>query len=89
MAIRYWGWKSKPVARAIQDVDDRWIAFFAARFREEGQTETESFIRGRVLYLHQVGYWASGIEETLERRLELLPHYNYVLAGSALDQNQQ
>ena len=81
MAVRFWGWRSKPVAAAIRAVDDRWIEFFASRFRAEGQSPTESFIRGRVLYLHQIGYWASGIDEPLNRRLEYVPYYNFVLTG--------
>ncbi|QGN55646.1 TetR/AcrR family transcriptional regulator [Novosphingobium sp. Gsoil 351] len=82
MAVRFWGWKTKAVAKIIRDVDDRWIAFFASRFRAEGQSETESFIRARVLYLHQIGYWASGIDEPLSQRLEYMPYYNYVLTGA-------
>lgn len=82
MAIRFWARKSKAVAQAVRAIDDRWIAFLSSRFAAAGQSELESVARARVLYMHQIGYYAIGFDEDMATRLAFLPHYNKVLLGS-------
>jgi len=48
-------------------------------FLDMGHPDEEAFIRARITYFHQVGYYAMGVEETREQRLRLLPLYTRVL----------
>jgi hypothetical protein len=46
-----------------------------------GYDETESFVRARTTYFHQVGYYTLGVRESREQRLKLLPLYTRILTG--------
>jgi len=82
MAIRFWAWKSRAVMTIVRAIDDRWIAFLAEQFRAEGQSERESIARARIIYWHQVGYYALRFEEPMEERLGFLPYYHRILFGT-------
>lgn len=82
MAIRFWAWKSPPVMKIVRGIDDRWIAFLARQFEADGQQELESVARARVLYWHQVGYYALRFEEPMAERLRFLPYYTQILIGT-------
>jgi hypothetical protein len=41
----------------------------------------ESLVRARVVYFHQIGYYALAIDESIEERVRLAPFYNEVLTG--------
>lgn len=38
-------------------------------------------IRARVMYYHQVGYYARGVRESRKKRRTLIPYYTKVLTG--------
>ena len=44
-------------------------------FRRHGYEETDAFIRARVLYYMQIGYYALRVEETMAKRLSYVPAY--------------
>jgi len=50
-------------------------------FEDMGYPEDEAFVRARVTYFHQVGYYALGVEEPRQQRLRLLPLYTRILTG--------
>jgi hypothetical protein len=52
-----------------------------AVFKDLGYDEVEAFVRARVLYFHQVGYYALGVKEPRARRLLLRPVYTRVFTG--------
>jgi AcrR family transcriptional regulator len=83
MAVRFWGRKSSKVASVVRRTDDAWVAQLQKVVGQLGYDSTESFVRARVIYFHQIGYYALGIEEDIERRLELAPYYYRVLTGKA------
>jgi AcrR family transcriptional regulator len=81
IAMREWGRVSAKVAKLVRAVDDERIEAFHQLFVDAGYPDQEAFIRARVFYYHQVGYYAMGVEETKERRLELADLYFKVLTG--------
>ncbi|MDT9600226.1 TetR/AcrR family transcriptional regulator [Sphingosinicella rhizophila] len=80
-AIRNWALKSPKVAALVREVDDIRIAALHRLFLDGGYDDAEAFIRARVTYYHQVGYYAMGVKESNRRREELRPLYYSVLTG--------
>jgi AcrR family transcriptional regulator len=80
-AVRAWSRHSRRVANAVHEVDDQRIDAFKKLFVEAGYSEDESFIRARITYFHQVGYYAMGVRESTKRRNELSELYYRILSG--------
>lgn len=81
IAVRDWARNDPKVARTLRRIDDRRIALLHRIFRDFGYTEAEAFIRARVTYFHQVGYYAMRVRETQEQRVAYAPLYLEILAG--------
>lgn len=82
-AIRDWGRTSKTVLEAVRKVDTRRIEAIEEIFRRMGYDGKEALIRARIMYYHQVGYYALGVVESQETRRALLPYYRKVLTGKS------
>lgn len=80
-AIRDWARVSTKVAKAVRRVDDERIDMLTQVFRDLGYRDDEAFVRARVTYFHQVGYYALGLQESPDQRLRLTPLYVRVLTG--------
>ena len=80
-AIREWARVSKSVAQVVSRVDNERIGILKRVFREMGCDAEEAFIRARISYFHQIGYYALGVHESLGRRKRLLPLYIRYLTG--------
>lgn len=80
-AIRDWARISPRVALAVQRVDDERIAILKRIFLDLGYDEDEAFVRARIVYFHQIGYYTLGVQEAREQRLKLLPLYVRILTG--------
>lgn len=78
-AIRDWARASRKVANALRAIDDERIEALHQLFVDAAEEEDDAFIRARVLYYHQVGYYAMDVKETRARRWELAEHYVKVL----------
>lgn len=81
LAIRVWARKSKKVASLVKEIDEAWVALFQSLFERSGVSTPESFVRARILYFHQVGYYALAIDESVEERIKLAPYYYAALIG--------
>lgn len=81
-AIRDWARTDERAAQRVRRVDDRRIRLLASLFAKRGERGPRAFIRARVTYFHQVGYYAMRITESHARRRRLLPLYIDVLLGS-------
>jgi AcrR family transcriptional regulator len=81
IAVRDWARTAPKVARTVRRIDDRRIGLLHRIFRDFGYTEAEAFIRARVTYFHQVGYYTLQIRESQEQRLVYAPLYLQILAG--------
>jgi AcrR family transcriptional regulator len=86
-AMRDWARGSKAVEKRVRRVDEERIELLKGIFLNFGFEATEAFIRARITYFHQVGYYALRIAESKERRLELMPLYTHVLSSNAPRKN--
>jgi AcrR family transcriptional regulator len=80
-AVRDWARTSDAVRRVVQEVDNKRIAVIEKIFHNMGYKGTEAHIRARVMYYHQVGYYAMGVQESRRERRALIPYYRKALTG--------
>jgi AcrR family transcriptional regulator len=80
-AVRDWARVSSKVANAVRRTDDARIGVLKQVFLDMGCEDEEAFVRARICYFHQVGYYTLGMRESREERLRLLPLYTRVLTG--------
>ena len=52
-----------------------------ALFVRFGYEDEDAFVRARVLYYMQIGYYALDLREPIETRLNLTPHYLKAFTG--------
>lgn len=78
-AVRDWARTDEIVADAVREVDQIRIDAFTEMFKAYGFTGEKALTRARILYYHQVGYYALNIQETIEERRYLSPQYDEVL----------
>lgn len=83
-AMRDWARRSAKVRKAVEAADAARIEAIAALFARSGYPRDEAFIRARIIYFTQVGYYALGIRETMTRRLGFLERYYEGFTGRAL-----
>jgi AcrR family transcriptional regulator len=80
-AVRDWARTSRSVATLVRRVDEQRIRLLQKLFRRFGYAAPQAFIRARITYFHQVGYYALHIAESRARRRRLVPLYLKVLTG--------
>ncbi len=80
-AVRDWARHDPAAAAAVARIDQRRVALLAGIFADLGYADTDAFVRARVTYFHQVGYYALAIREPRTRRFDLVPYYYRVLTG--------
>lgn len=83
-AVRNWARLSREVASVVKQVDEDRIGIIRQIFLDLGYCDPQALVRARITYFHQVGYYTLGLEESRERRLELLPIYIESLTGRSL-----
>jgi AcrR family transcriptional regulator len=80
-AVRDWARTSDPVRNVVRAVDQKRIEVLERIFIDMGYRGKEANVRARVMYYHQVGYYAMEVQETQEQRRALIPYYRKVLTG--------
>jgi hypothetical protein len=80
-AVRDWARTSNTVRRAVEAVDLKRIALLEKMFHVIGYTGTDAHIRARIMYYHQVGYYAMGVRESQKARWALILFYQRALTG--------
>ena len=80
-AVRDWARTSAAVLKVVRSVDDRRIAYLEQMFLNLGYKGKDAQIRARIMYYHQVGYYALGVRESRKQRLDLMPFYTKALTG--------
>lgn len=80
-AVRDWARTSPEAERAVRRVDEKRINLLQGIFTQLGYDEPRAFIRARVAYFHQVGYYALHIIETRKQRHDLKALYLEVLGA--------
>jgi len=74
-AVREWARRSAEVRALVDQADDARVTAVSAMFHRHGYEETEAFIRARVLYFTQIGYYALDVREPMDLRLSYLEAY--------------
>ena len=81
MAVRAWAQSDATVAAAVERMDRQRIAALTRVFVALGCERPEAAIRSRVLYFHQIGYYAIGVKATAAARLRAAERYVRILCG--------
>ena len=81
IAVRDWARKSETVRRAVAQGDEERVRALARMFERHGYAGPEAFIRARVLYFMQIGYYSLLVEEPMEARMGYVAHYLRVFTG--------
>lgn len=81
ISVRIWARKATYVAAAVARIDSAWVAVLKELFVSQGFDETEAFVRARINFFHQIGYYALAVQEDIEERVRLIPYYYKILSG--------
>ncbi|WP_136658524.1 TetR/AcrR family transcriptional regulator [Nitratireductor sp. XY-223] len=74
-AVREWARRSPKVRELVDRADSDRVAAITDMFARHGYEEPESFVRARVIYFMQIGYYALGVREPLDVRLSYSEAY--------------
>jgi AcrR family transcriptional regulator len=85
-AIRDWARMSRRAAAVVKRVDARRIKLMKTIFLDMGHDDDEAFVRARIAYFHQVGYYILGLGESKAERSRARPLYMKILAGLDFEQ---
>ena len=80
-AVREWARRSAPVRKILDEADEERVTAIAHLFRRHDFDPTEAFVRARVLYFMQIGYYALDLGESLDQRQALAKHYVKCFTG--------
>lgn len=75
LAVRNWARQSAAVRRMVERADDERLQAIKAMYEVHGFSGEDAFIRARVLYYMQIGYYVLDVKETLGERLSHSPAY--------------
>lgn len=81
IAVRDWARRSKRVRGVVDRGDEKRVTALTAMFERHGYASEDAFIRARVLYFMQVGYYSLAVEEPIETRLAYLAAYLRCFTG--------
>ena len=80
-SVRSWSRTSPAVAKAVHEVDETRIDALKTIFVDAGYEDDEAFVRARITYFQQIGYYAMGVKESAKRRAQLSELYYRILTG--------
>ena len=83
--MRDWARRSDKVKRAVARADDKRVKAVAGAFEKAEFAPQEAFIRARILYFTQVGYYALEVRESLAERLGYAESYIKGFTGLDLE----
>jgi AcrR family transcriptional regulator len=81
-AVREWARRSPSVRKALDRSDRLRTEALKALFVRFGYEDQDAFVRARVLYYMQIGYYALDLQEPLRARLNLTSHYLKAFTGA-------
>ncbi|MCG2579679.1 MAG: TetR/AcrR family transcriptional regulator [Marinobacter sp.] len=79
--MRSWALQSDEVAREIDAADEARIEALTRMFVRHGYEALAADVRGRSIYLTQIGYISMKTQESLEVRMRRLPAYVEIVTG--------
>ncbi|TMV79277.1 TetR/AcrR family transcriptional regulator [Thioclava sp. BHET1] len=80
-AVRSWALSDVRVSQALLEADAARLEALTTMLSAWGHDGSDADTRARTVYLVQIGYISMRAEETLETRLDRIPHYVEVYTG--------
>lgn len=80
-AMRSWALQSASVVSEIDAADATRIEALARMFQRYGYDPLAANVRGRTIYLTQIGYISMNTQESLEVRMQRIPAYVEIFTG--------
>ncbi|KPQ24437.1 MAG: hypothetical protein HLUCCA13_09280 [Halomonas sp. HL-48] len=80
-AMRSWALQSAPVVHEIDAADATRIEALTRMFERYGYDSLAANVRGRTIYLTQIGYISMKAQESLEVRMQRIPAYVEIFTG--------
>ncbi|WP_104203361.1 TetR/AcrR family transcriptional regulator [Billgrantia saliphila] len=80
-AMRSWALQSEEVAKEIDIADETRIEALTRMFERYGFEPLAANVRGRTIYLTQIGYISMKTQEALEVRMRRIPAYVEIFTG--------
>ena len=74
-AMREWSRRDSELHRVVLAEDETCIAAIASLFRHHRYDASDAFVRARIMYFTQIGYYALELGETEEERLQYTEEY--------------
>ncbi len=74
-AVRAWAHLSGRVRRLVDQADDERVTAIRDMFARHGYDAENAFVRARILYYMQIGYYSLDLNEPMDSRLSHLPAY--------------
>lgn len=81
IAVRSWATKSSAVRALVEKADEARLVAITQMYQRHGFDDEDAFIRARILYYVQVGYYALELKETMESRLSHVAAYLRAFTG--------
>jgi AcrR family transcriptional regulator len=81
-AVREWARRSSRVHAIVAAADAERVAALARMFKRAGFARKEAFVRARILYYMQIGYFALDVRETMKQRLGFIHEYLVGFTGT-------
>jgi AcrR family transcriptional regulator len=81
IAVRNWATKSNAVRALVEQADDARLVAIKQMYQRHGFDDEDAFIRARILYYVQVGYYALELKESMEARLSHVEAYLRAFTG--------
>lgn len=85
LAIREWARRSEAIRQQLDEADDSRISALTRFFQRFDYPMPEAFIRARVIYFAQIGFYALDVRENLETRLAYTEAYYLSFTGRKLE----
>ncbi len=79
-AVRSWALQDEKVAARVKEADEARLAALTGMLARWGMDPAEADIRGRTIYLVQIGYISMQADEDIETRLGRIPLYVKIYA---------
>ncbi|WP_417329466.1 TetR/AcrR family transcriptional regulator [Halomonas cupida] len=87
-AMRSWALQSNEVSTEIETADKTRIDALTRMFTRFGHDELAANVRGRTIYLTQIGYISMNSQESLEVRMQRIPSYVEIFTGQVPQQRE-
>ena len=85
LAIREWARRSEVIRAALDDADQIRVQAFTDFFKRFDYPMPQAFIRARVIYFAQIGFYALEVDEPIEIRAAYTEAYFECFTGRSLD----